>query len=212
MKKNKTIAYMMAATLLVGGTFMGTKAWFSDKAETDNGIKITMGNLDLQLLENGSTEEGKNFGWKLVRDGEEESLAGKEIEKGKLASSNDNITDDHINIRPGDKFTRTFTIKNNGSLDQQVAVSHNINTSIGDEYSKLFTLDIETEDGIFEDYEFRLNAGESKEVTMNLTPIADKLSNEYQNGKFSFEELFGTTKLTGRQINAAKDQLSPEHK
>ena len=28
MKKNKTIAYMLAATLLVGGTFVGTKAWF----------------------------------------------------------------------------------------------------------------------------------------------------------------------------------------
>ena len=30
MKKNKTIAYMLAATLLVGGTFLGTKALFTD--------------------------------------------------------------------------------------------------------------------------------------------------------------------------------------
>ncbi|RDY22507.1 hypothetical protein CHF27_013025 [Romboutsia maritimum] len=52
MKKNKTIAYMMAATLLIGGASLGTKALFSDQAEAKvNDLIITMGNLHVKVDE-----------------------------------------------------------------------------------------------------------------------------------------------------------------
>ncbi len=41
MKKNKTIAYMMAAMLLVGGTFVGTKALFTDQVDATGEISIS---------------------------------------------------------------------------------------------------------------------------------------------------------------------------
>ena len=47
MKKNKTIAYMLAATLLVGGTFAGTKALFESKVTAQTDLVITTGSLKL---------------------------------------------------------------------------------------------------------------------------------------------------------------------
>lgn len=52
MKKNKTIAYALAATLLVGGTFAGTKALFtdSDVIQNDN-LTVTTGVVDVDIEE-----------------------------------------------------------------------------------------------------------------------------------------------------------------
>lgn len=58
MKKNKTIAYALAAILLVGGTFAGTKAWFTDKEVVDNTLNITTGTLDLDVTDKGWYRNG----------------------------------------------------------------------------------------------------------------------------------------------------------
>ena len=47
MKKNKTIVYMLAAALLVGGTFVGTKAYFTDSAEAKTNLILSMGDVDV---------------------------------------------------------------------------------------------------------------------------------------------------------------------
>ena len=47
MKKNKTVAYALAATLLVGGTFLGTKALFTDKVDTVGELSISTGDVDI---------------------------------------------------------------------------------------------------------------------------------------------------------------------
>ena len=196
MKKNKTIAYLMAATLLVGGAFVGTKAWFSDQVTTDNGITITMGTLDLELKENGAEEEGQNQGWKLVRDGKEES----NVE----GSKNGNISKVHTNIRPGDVFERTITVTNVGSLDQTVKVEH-----VGKGYDEgFFALTTKGPDlTLIKNGEFTLNKGESKEITLRLSTTPENLNNNEQDTTFNFEELSQIT-LTGRQINANENQLS----
>lgn len=213
MRKNKTIAYMLAATLLVGGTFVGTKAWFSDKVETDNGIKITMGTLDLELKENGAGEEGENKGWKLVRD---EKVISSYFNLGsqkesKEDSKNGDIKKEHVNIRPGDYFEREFTVKNTGSLDQIVKVDSKLVHGV---YNHLFELTINDEgkDILINTNEFRLNPGESKTVKLKLQPTASGLDNSEQGKTFNFEELFSDITLTGRQVNADKTQLSPEDK
>lgn len=59
MKKNKTIAYALAATLLVGGTFAGTKAWFTDKEVVDNKLNITTGTLDIDVTDMGWYKNGE---------------------------------------------------------------------------------------------------------------------------------------------------------
>ncbi len=100
MKKNKTIGFMMAAVLLVGGTFMGTKALFTDKAEATNNLVITMGNLDINTKEED---------WQIVTTND----IGTETIKN--AS---NIT----NVKPGDRFLKKVTITNDGSLNQKLDI------------------------------------------------------------------------------------------
>lgn len=99
MKKNKTIAYALAATLLVGGTFAGTKAWFTDKEEAYNDLVITMGNLNVDV------DEGE---WSTLNDNTEASNTGSK--------------DVFANVKPGDRFIKTITITNNGSLAQKLTV------------------------------------------------------------------------------------------
>lgn len=212
MKKNKTIAYMLAATLLVGGTFVGTKAWFSDQVTTDNGITITMGTLDLELKETeGNNINGEKVkGWTLVRgELDNESTTGRTARNGEVDNT-------FAEIRPGDYFEREFTVTNTGSLDQLVEVKggHIEDTTI---YDNLFTLTIDKgneadkNDEIITEGEFRLNAGESRTIKLELKPNAERLTNTYQGMKFDFRELIDGITLTGRQINATKTQLSPEH-
>lgn len=109
MKKNKTIAYMLATTLLVGGTFAGTKAWFSETGTVENGLIVKMGSFDLDIIEN-MDEVGKEGpeGWVHYRNGKPEEI--------KTDKNGNKFT----NIKPGDQFIRTITFKNNGTLNQRV--------------------------------------------------------------------------------------------
>lgn len=210
MNKKKTIAYMMAATLLVGGTFVGTKAWFSDKVDTDNGIKITMGTLDLELKENGAEGENQNKGWKLIRDEQVISEALGTKKESNENSKNGDIKKEHVNIRPGDYFEREFTVTNKGSLDQIVKIDSKL---VHGAYNHFFELTIqEGNDILLETNEFRLNPNQSKTVKLKLQPHEEALDNTQQGKTFDFEALFSDITLTGRQVNADNTQLSPEHK
>lgn len=100
MKKNKTIGFMMAAVLLVGGTFMGTKALFTDKATASNDLVITMGNLDINTKEEP---------WEVTTSTDTGTEVTKEASK---------IT----NAKPGDRFLKKVTIKNDGSLNQKLDI------------------------------------------------------------------------------------------
>ena len=122
MKKNKTIAYMLAATLLVGGTFVGTKAWFTDEATVAGELKISTGDLDIEVVDKGT--------WDLVRAGEEyrdgtygvndpSNLGGTlRIEEDKEGQTNEEVPEGAFanNLKPGDKLTKTVTIQNKGTL------------------------------------------------------------------------------------------------
>ena len=95
MKKNKTVAYMLAATLLVGGTFLGTKALFTDTVDTAGEVKISTGDVDLEIQ--GEPD------WALVRNGEEENKGtGEKV--------------DFDNLKTGDVLTKELTVVNNGTL------------------------------------------------------------------------------------------------
>ncbi|CUP49059.1 Uncharacterised protein [Turicibacter sanguinis] len=209
MKKNKTMAYALAVALLVGGTFVGTKAWFSDQVTTDNGIIITMGTLNLELIENNAEKEGENLGWKLFRDEEviNDSLGTKK--ESDEDSKNGDIKKQHLNIRPGDYFEKTFTVKNTGSLDQIVKVDTKLLANgINNDYFKLTILD--NNNLLQEGNEFRLNPDETKTVTLKLQLNETTLYNHYQGETFDFEELFSDITLTGRQVNADETELSLE--
>ena len=98
MKKNKTIAYMLAATLLVGGTFVGTKALFTDEIDAVGELSISTGDVDIdsQVIQD----------WTLERNGYEPPTGTSD--KGRLAQFE--------NLKKGDKLTKKVEIINKGTL------------------------------------------------------------------------------------------------
>ncbi|WP_270647047.1 hypothetical protein [Paeniclostridium hominis] len=103
MKKNKTVAYMMAAMLLVGGTFAGTKAWFTAKETVDTSFEITTGSIDI---------ETKDKGWVVT------TPEGEKTEMVVRPGSG-------MNFKPGDSLEKEVTIKNIGELAQKLEINRN---------------------------------------------------------------------------------------
>lgn len=124
MKKNKTIAYMLAATLLVGGTFVGTKALFNDVVDIAGELAISTGDVDLEVV----TADTK---WTLERNGGElkEGTSDSIIdENGKEGHANvehpgKNVENETAegnfanNLKNGDVLTKNVVIKNVGTLN-----------------------------------------------------------------------------------------------
>ena len=90
--KKKLLGMLLAGTLMVGA--VGSYAWFSDKAEVDSGIKLTMGTLDVDVKEISD-------GWNIVDETSE--------------IINKKSTKHFKNVRPGDSFQREFVIANSSS-------------------------------------------------------------------------------------------------
>lgn len=105
MRKNKTIAFMMAGALLVGGTFLGTKAYFTDKVEASNNLVISMGKLDLEV------EEGE---WVY-----ESTTHGKKEAIGPIGT-NENLFN---LVKPGDKFVKEVKISNYSDINTDLELT-----------------------------------------------------------------------------------------
>ena len=128
MKKNKTIAYMMAAMLLVGGTFVGTKALFYNELDTIGELAISTGDVDIAV----SNHEDE--GWELSRNGGEygdgttikvgraDSISG-ELPESDTWDDIDSSTPRANNLKPGDELTKTVKIKNTGTLVAQLELT-----------------------------------------------------------------------------------------
>ncbi|MDU3337233.1 TasA family protein [Paraclostridium bifermentans] len=183
MKKNKTIAYALAATLLVGGTFVGTKALFTDKAEAYNDLVITMGKLDINV------EEGE---WKIENDNTESSNL----------TNNDRFT----NVKPGDSFLKEVTITNDGTLDQVIDVTR------GDQSGE-YPDSILVGETITSELDGKtLAPGESVKAFINVN-IKDTMKgdfnaegsqNQTNSPTFNFNELVPTFNINATQTPASK--------
>lgn len=156
-----------------------------------------MGTLDLELKENGASQEGVNEGWKLVRD--EEFIPGNlgSKKESNEVSKNEDIKKEHINIRPGDYFEKEFTVKNTGSLDQIVKIDSDLVHGV---YNDYFELTIEDGTDTLLNNEFRLGVNDQKTIKLKLQPHEEALDNTQQGKVFNFEELFSDITLIGRQI------------
>lgn len=104
MKKNKTAAYMLAATLLVGGTFVGTKALFTDSVDSIGELTLSTGDIDIEaeVIQD----------WILDRN-------GKDDNKG---TNNPGAPEGPLfdNLKTGDVLTKTVEIENVGTLIAEV--------------------------------------------------------------------------------------------
>lgn len=60
MKINKTIEYALATTLLLGGTYLGTKATLIDEIFSNHNLNLTTGNLKIRLIESPRVRNAKD--------------------------------------------------------------------------------------------------------------------------------------------------------
>lgn len=128
MKKNKTMAYGLAATLLVGGTFLGTKALFTDVEQVAGELQISTGDVDIEVIEDTD--------WILDRNGNEYaagSTVGGETGLSETATADEAETPVNFanNIKPGDVLTKEITIKNAGTLIANVDLVRNEEVNLG---------------------------------------------------------------------------------
>ncbi|MGG7078450.1 hypothetical protein [Clostridium sardiniense] len=114
MKKNKIVAFAMAGALLVGGTFAGTKAWFTDSATEKSDLVITTGNIDVDTI----TPDG----W---LPGNLQDIPGQGMQpvEDKETEADKNDKGEFTNVRPGDKFYKRVRVENKGSLSQKLNAS-----------------------------------------------------------------------------------------
>ncbi|EOU2055883.1 TasA family protein [Clostridium perfringens] len=192
--KKKLLGMLLAGTLMVGA--VGSYAWFSDKAEVDSGIKLTMGTLDVDVKEISD-------GWEIVDETSE--------------IINKKSTKHFKNVRPGDSFQREFVIANSGTLKQKVSVKLNpevarkVVTTIGDQavlFDDLFNLKFELGElelpmkiNENETFEFELDslyteAEDSDKVTsaadlkVTLEVDKDAMDNRFNHDGNKFVEIF----------------------
>ncbi|MGU8280011.1 TasA family protein [Clostridium perfringens] len=192
--KKKLLGMLLAGTLMVGA--VGSYAWFSDKAEVDLGIKLTMGTLDVDVKEISD-------GWNIVDETSE--------------IINKKSTKHFKNVRPGDSFQREFVIANSGTLKQKVSVKLNpevarkVVTTIGDQavlFDDLFNLKFELGElelpmkiNENETFEFELDslyteAEDSDKVTsaadlkVTLEVDKDAMDNRFNHDGNKFVEIF----------------------
>ena len=148
MNKNKVVGLALASALLVGGTFAGTKAWFTDVVETDTNLEISTGDLDIKQEE--------YQGWKLHTYRGEFNIKGNDE---KLKS-----------IQPGDRLTKIITIKNVGEIDAKINLSK-IEGAITGSAAKAFSYSAEIMDGEDDNiYQPNLALNVKLTVTMNSAP------------------------------------------
>ena len=106
MNKKRVISYVMAAALLVGGTFAGTKALFTDSVDAIGEVTISTGDVDLAI----TSEKNE---WTLNRNGDED---------GKGTNASENIFN---NLKTGDVLTKQIEVTNNGTLVAEVELVRN---------------------------------------------------------------------------------------
>lgn len=192
MKKNKTIAYALAATLLVGGTFVGTKAWFTASGEVDSGLVVTTGTMGLKV-----TEEDN---WTVT------TLAGDKTE----ITNKDNSKNNFLNVKPGDTFKKEVTVENTGSLRQILEVSQAESTKTDNNFDV-------TIDGLDDLKNAELGKGESKKFTIKVaTNVENMHSNDVdiekdssgtpihddEGKEFNLKNVMGQITINAKQTNA----------
>ena len=134
-KKKKVLPLLLALLLLISAGAYGTRAFFTDEEELKTSIEIKSGTLNI-VVDNAS------WIYDPLKNGEKSGLGDKAVINDnyfindKLTYTNSvNTTTQSIsttdgdgtslgtdevkvtNARPGDAFTRTITITNNGTLD-----------------------------------------------------------------------------------------------
>jgi len=183
MRKNKTLAFALAATLLVGGTFVGTKAWFTETKTVNSGLVISTGSIDLTVT---STE------WQAI--GTQESTKVVTEDEGSKVTT-------FSNTRPGDSFEKTITIQNEGTLAQNIKLSGGtLNDNVKDKLTVQY-FDANEKDINLAEESIQLNTTNNKSYTIKMkVSVKDDMANENDTIVLN-DSLFNAININAEQIN-----------
>ncbi|MGG5460653.1 TasA family protein [Clostridium sp. B9] len=185
--KKKVLGMLLAGTLMVGA--VGSYAWFTDQAKVNADVKLTMGTLDVKVID-------ANRGWTV--DDETSEILNKDNKKA------------FKNVRPGDTFSRDFIVQNVGTLKQNVTVKLNpalldyeIKEGTGITVDDVFNLAFETE--------LSPLAEGNKEATFELDSVETSVENEI--GGFTDAKKVNVTlevdpEAMGNEFNALGNEYS----
>lgn len=113
--KKKSLPLLLLALLMISVGAYGTRAYFSDSKEQTGDIQIELGSVNVEFTSEKWIYTGNN--------------PDIEVNKAKIApNSQIELKSTVNNARPGDTFTRKFTLKNTGTLTQKVVIQNTFNT------------------------------------------------------------------------------------
>ena len=148
MKKIKNFyPLIVGVVLLVSVAAYGTRAYFSDSTEEQANIKLTLGNVEVKSESSEwkyePNESASIYNDQLQIEGNEEITNTEEL--GESVSIK--------NVRPGDSFSKTFTITNNGTLDATVEINQDITSELPEAYKPyVVTLKLKNSSEAYEEY------------------------------------------------------------
>lgn len=117
--RRKKLPLLLGALLIISVAAYGTRAYFSDSAKQQANIELELGDVDISTV---NTED-----WEYTPLTTGSGLDSTKVTNDRLLtkkSSDKSLTDPtkYSNVRPGDSFTREYSIKNTGSLDVKVKI------------------------------------------------------------------------------------------
>lgn len=113
--KKKSLPLLLLALLMISVGAYGTRAYFSDSATQKGDIQIELGNVKVEFTSEKWMYTGNNPD---IKANEKKISTNSPIDLRSIVK----------NARPGDTFTRKFTLKNSGSLAQKVVITNKFNT------------------------------------------------------------------------------------
>ncbi|WP_407370929.1 TasA family protein [Carnobacterium sp.] len=111
----KKLPLLLGTLLIISVAAYGTRAYFSDSAKQQGNIELSLGTVDI------STDNTTMWEYKPLTTGDNLDVTKAKNDKLVEVKQEDNVK--YTNVRPGDSFVRTYSIKNTGSLDVKVNLS-----------------------------------------------------------------------------------------
>ena len=175
MNKKRLATLLLLACLTIGGAAVSTYSWFTAKTQATANLTIKTGTLNTEIQNDDK--------WVLES-------------KGTSEVNNKDATNNFQNVRPGDAFVKTVTIRNIGSLKQKLTFTNSI--TLPDSIKNIFNVVITgATNG-----ELAPNA--TMNVTIRLVLKGSETANTEQNKSIDFKTLntadFVTVNAT--QVNA----------
>lgn len=166
----KKLPLLLGTLLIISVAAYGTRAYFSDSTNQQANIELKLGNVEI------TTKESK---WNVIN--------GTELESSIVMKDDQQYTS-FTNVKPGDSFTRKYTIENTGSLDAIVGLNYSgkfaakdvIANSVNNSNNEYNFVVRDTEGpflisvkGISKEFQLKPTQSEEYDVTITVDPDAN---------------------------------------